>query len=70
MNKTLATKFQDGYYAFRRVSTRKNKRFGECHHQMANPFGADTTSHKEWQRGWEAAYFENLEKLNGLGTRG
>ena len=24
---------------------------------------------REWQRGWNAAYFEHLEKLNGPRTR-
>jgi hypothetical protein len=29
----------------------------------------NTMQFREWQRGWNAAYFEHLEKLNGPRTR-
>jgi hypothetical protein len=29
----------------------------------ANPFGKNSHSHKEWERGYNAAYFENLKKV-------
>ncbi len=29
----------------------------------SNPFNVDTYSHREWERGYNAAYFENLEKV-------
>jgi hypothetical protein len=66
VNEGLLKNFEDGYEAFSKVSLRRNKFF----HQMANPMRKDTVSHREWQRGWNTAYFENLEKQNGLGTRG
>lgn len=59
MNTSLAKNFEDGHKAFTRVE-RRNGRF----HQVANPMRKNTTSYREWQRGWEAAYFENLEKQN------
>ena len=66
VNEKLLENFNDGYAAFSRVVLRKEKFF----HQCANPLKQETTGYKEWQRGWNTAYFENLEKLNGLGTRG
>ena len=57
MNTSLAKNFDDGYRAFSMVE-RRNGRY----HQVANPMRNNTTSYREWQRGWEAAYFENLEK--------
>ena len=65
MNVHLAKNFSDGYEAFSRVVQRENDFF----HQVANPMKENTTPYREWQRGWEAAYFDNLEKLNGLRTR-
>ena len=64
MNKSLAKNFEDGHRAFNMVE-RRNGRF----HQVSNPLRRNTTSYREWQRGWEAAYFENLEKLNGTRKR-
>tara|TARA_X000001382_G_C3116005_1_gene161570 strand:+ start:595 stop:795 length:201 start_codon:yes stop_codon:yes gene_type:complete len=65
MNRKLADNYKEGYDAFSRVVIRK----GKYHHVVANPMKKNTTPYKEWQRGWEAAYFKNLEKLNGLGKR-
>jgi hypothetical protein len=64
VNKSLAKNFEDGHRAFNMVE-RRNGRF----HQVSNPLRKNTTSYREWQRGWEAAYFENLEKLNGTRKR-
>lgn len=30
-----------------------------------NPFKQDTYNYKEWERGFNKAYFENLRKING-----
>ena len=65
VNEQLLEHFNQGYAAFSRVVKRK-----KFYHQWANPLKKGTTGHKEWQRGWNAAYFENLEKLNGLRNRG
>jgi hypothetical protein len=64
MNKSLTEHFEDGYDAFKRVQIRKNK-----FHAVANPLKKDTTPYREWQRGWNSAYFKNLEKFNGSGAR-
>ena len=73
MNSKLSDHFVAGYEAFSQVDERMTKRFGVRYHQMANPLkpnGKYTyTSYREWQRGWNTAYFKNLEKLNGLRTR-
>ena len=66
VNKKLLECFELGYEAFTLVALRKKKFF----HQRANPMKTGTIGHKEWQRGGNTAYFHNLEKLNGLGTRG
>jgi hypothetical protein len=55
----------EGYKAFSKVEQRNGK-----YHQVANKLKNNTTPHREWQRGWNTAYFDNLEKLNGPRTRG
>jgi hypothetical protein len=65
MNRKLADNYKEGFNAFKKVE-RRNGRF----HQVANPLRTNTTPYREWQRGWDAAYRENLEKQNELGTRG
>lgn len=70
MNKRLADNFNSGYKAFGKVEEFTSKRFGKRYRQLANPMKPNTTPYREWQRGWESAYFKNLEKQNGLGARG
>ena len=31
--------------------------------RISNPFNSNTMQHREWQRGWNTAYFENLRKV-------
>ena len=69
MNKNLADNFKAGYVAFSRVQEFESLRFGKRYRQVANPMKKNTTPYREWQRGWEAAYFKNLEQVNGLRTR-
>ena len=73
MNEILAGHFQNGYDAFSEVDEVYVKRVGIGYHQKANPLKANGkythSSHREWQRGWNTAYFENLEKQNGLRKR-
>lgn len=64
MNRKLADNYADGYKSFGKVERRKNR-----FHIVANPFRPNTTSHREWQRGWNKAYLENLEKQNGHTAR-
>ena len=63
----LERKYKEGYEAFSRVQWRRGYA-----HQVSNPVKPDSkythSAHREWQRGWNTAYFENLEKLNGLGA--
>ena len=70
MHKSLAKNYEDGFRAFGMVERRNTSKYGPRYHQMANPLKPNTTPYREWQRGWDAAYFKNLEKLNGTGTRG
>ena len=69
MNKKLAECYNTGYAAFSKVQDFESPRFGKRYRQVANPMKKDTTPWREWQRGWEAAYFKNLEQLNGFRTR-
>ena len=69
MNKNLADNFNAGYKAFSRAEKRDTVKNGVRWHQVANPMKPNTTPHREWQRGWEAAYFKNLENKNGPRAR-
>ena len=48
----LKIQCQQGYYAFTRG-------------WLANQYNPASVAGKEWQRGFDRAYFDNLEKLNG-----
>jgi hypothetical protein len=61
MNRNLMKNFKDGYEAFKRVDKRRIG--GKSYfHVVANPMKKNTTPYREWQRGWEAGYFESLMK--------
>jgi hypothetical protein len=30
---------------------------------VVNPYNVDTARHKDWQFGWDRAYFDNLKKV-------
>lgn len=45
----LRIQFEKGQYAFKKG-------------WLGNPYDSDTAQGKEWQRGFNAAYFENLDK--------
>ena len=65
----LRIQFDWGYEAFKRGGgfrrVGKNKVFVENRPNL----DINTMQYREWQRGWNAAYFESLEKSNGLGAR-
>ena len=63
VNEKLANDYKRGYDAISHDEERKNKRFGVRYHQVANPMRKNTTSAKEWQRGWNTAYLDNLKAL-------
>ncbi len=71
VNQNLAKNYSMGFQAFKQVESKEVK--GSVNriifHQASNPMRKNTTSYREWQRGWNDAYFKNLEKLNGLGAR-
>jgi hypothetical protein len=48
----LKIQWQQGYYAFTRG-------------WLANQYNPISVAGKEWQRGFDRGYFDNLEKLNG-----
>lgn len=50
--KRFEREYQDGYFAF------SHGVFG------VGPYPANSMKRKEWRRGWDRAYFENLEKIN------
>jgi|TARA_R110002012_G_scaffold304620_1_gene508199 hypothetical protein len=37
--------------------------------KIVNPFNGNTYRHKEWQRGFNKAYFEQLEKVKSYESR-
>jgi hypothetical protein len=47
----LRVQFDNGYYAFTRG-------------WMNNRFDPSTLAGMEWQRGWDAAYFDNLDRIS------
>lgn len=71
----LRIQFEWGYEAFKKGgsfrSVNPNKvRSKKVYVENRPNMDENTMQYREWQRGWNTAYFENLEKLNGLGTRG
>jgi hypothetical protein len=47
----LKIQYNQGYYAFSRG-------------WIGNQYPADSVAGKEWQRGWDRAYFDNLDKIS------
>jgi len=66
----LRIQYQWGYEAFHKGGG--FKKIGKHSVFVENRPNMDvhTMQYREWQRGWNAAYFENLEKLNESGARG
>jgi hypothetical protein len=50
----LTFQFKEGHYAFARGWLR-------------NQYDEDSVKGKEWQRGWNKAYFDNLEEVKRKG---
>jgi hypothetical protein len=46
----LTFQFKEGYYAF-------------CRGWLRNQYDEESIKGKEWQRGWNKAYFDNLDNL-------
>ena len=60
--------YEKGYTVFRRGTMDKKARHKNL---VGNPFKSKTSSYREWERGFSAAYFEQLKKvrLNEQGNR-
>ncbi len=54
----LKIQYSKGYNAFWRGTDKDNYPF-------RNPYHPNSMQYREWQRGYNKAYFENKEKYNG-----
>jgi len=64
----LRIQYEWGYEAFKKCVGRKRGKSTVYHHTDSG-MDHNTMQHREWQRGWNAAYYENLEKIDELGAR-
>ena len=64
----MAKAYDKGYTVFRRGIMDRLARYKNL---VANPFKSKTSSHREWERGFSTAYFEQLKrvKLNETNRR-
>ena len=58
----LRIQFERGVNAFRGKQYIKNKESAKII-ATENPYNSNTMQYREWQRGYNLAYFKNLEKL-------
>ena len=56
----MGTAFEKGYTVFRRGVLDK---LAKLKNLVANPFKSKTSSYREWERGFNSAYFEHLKKV-------
>lgn len=52
----MRRQYEDGFWSFK-------------HGVIVNPYNPATLQYREWQRGWNAAYFRNLERLTSAASR-
>ena len=62
---SLHDHYENGYNAFSRAEQNKKGHW----FAVANKLKPKTTPAREWQRGYNKAYLDNLEKLNGNGAK-
>jgi hypothetical protein len=62
---SLHDHYESGYKSFFRAEQNKKGHW----FAIANRLKPNTTPAREWQRGWDKAYLDNLEKLNGNGAK-
>ena len=60
----LRLQYEAGYSAFNNTKQWTKQIDGATVLVTTYPYKLDTMQAKEWQRGYNTAYFENLEKLN------
>lgn len=58
MNKTLKDCYEAGYSAFSKTEPR-----GKYKHIRTNPLRKHTVQYREWERGYNCAYMDNLERV-------
>ena len=58
MNKTLKDCYEDGYAAFHKSDSKGNYKY-----LRTNPLRKNTVQYKEWERGYNCAYKDNLERM-------
>lgn len=56
----MAKAYEKGYTVFRRGIMDRLARYKNL---VSNPFKSKTSSHREWERGFNAAYFEQLKRV-------
>jgi len=56
----MAQAFEKGFTVFRRGIMDRKARHKNL---VPNPFKSKTSSYREWERGFNAAYFEQLERV-------
>ncbi len=56
----MAQAFEKGFTVFRRGIMDRTARHKNL---VPNPFKSKTSSYREWERGFNAAYFEQLERV-------
>jgi hypothetical protein len=57
-NSAVERFYYEGRRSFYKVE-RRNKYF----HILSNPYSTNSFRGKEWQRGYDSCYFENLQRL-------
>ena len=58
----LRIQFERGVNAFKGNQYIRNVK-GHKVIATVSPYNSNTMQHREWQRGWNTAYFENLKKV-------
>lgn len=59
MNRSLQDSYTSGYNSFWKVEITKQGRW----HLAANPLKKNTLQYKEWERGLNTAYVDNLKRI-------
>ena len=53
----------DRFYHEGRKSFSAVEKCGKYYHSAANPYSMDSFRGKEWQRGYNLSYFQNLKRI-------
>ena len=58
-----SNKAVDRFYHEGRKSFSEVEKCGKYYHTAANPYSMDSFRGKEWQRGYNLSYFQNLKRV-------